>query len=185
MNLGGSADNFHVHSPVVRGGVNAGGNASPKQVAQEAAAGAVNVGTNVVPPVVIKHWTHLLESAHRLLDDAHWGAAVIVAQTACEVVIHRAVAGRLNAIGQPALAEPILRFARPFSPQNENVRKVYDLLATDDLGQRPFWTGYKGLVDQRNNAVHRGANIAEQDARTGVAAAQLLVTHIEQHNQLA
>ena len=112
-----------------------------QRVLLQKAAVSVSVGVAVKSVLtVIHHWEHLLQSADRLLDDQHWGAAVIVAQTACEVIFQCALAARLAAIGQAGLALPIGKLARPCSPDNKTVRRLYNVLAGDDIAGRGFWS---------------------------------------------
>lgn len=143
---------------------------------------------------VTQHWSRLLEIADELLQAKEFGTAVIIAQTACEVVMTRALRELAKAAPPPSTpptkkAKPKRSKGKPWipptSPANYSVRKEYERLAgSDKLEQLPFWNAYLHMVAERDEAVHQGAKVSESDARAGVDAAQKLVNHIAQHNRL-
>lgn len=133
---------------------------------------------------VIRHWTKLLETAERLYNGGETSVAVIVAQTACEVVLERAVTKGFKAKGVPELDDAVTRMLSSYSPRNRNTRRLYNTLTGDNLGSHGFWQAYTAMVAHRHDAVHRGQTISQTDARNGLDAARQLVEHVEQHNGL-
>jgi DNA-directed RNA polymerase subunit RPC12/RpoP len=151
---------------------------------------------------VIQHWERLLQTAEELYragycaaelyKPGYFGAALIVAQTACEVVVELAIDKALRTKKVPELVEPIDQFVLTYSVKNERLRRLYEALTNDMLagdktiGQapQPFWSRYCDTVKDRNACVHSGVAISQAKARAGVDAANEFVNHVVQHNGL-
>jgi hypothetical protein len=123
----------------------------------------------------IRLWPSLLAAADRLLDANENAAAIIVASTACEVVVARAM---IQASGLPA--------KRPLSYSlfGKKMRRQYKAATADDIKRTSFWKGYERLVEDRNDAVHAGHEVDGDSARQDVDAAKAFVEHVATHNRL-
>jgi predicted RNA-binding Zn-ribbon protein involved in translation (DUF1610 family) len=134
----------------------------------------------------VPHWTNLLATANALFDSKFYGSAIIVAQTACEVVMARAITNALISRGVGYLDKPISELVSSYSPNNENTRRLYNSLTGDNVAGLGYWKDYKLMVERRHDCVHEGAHrqISEQDARQGIDAATRLIEHIAGHNGL-
>jgi HEPN domain-containing protein len=129
--------------------------------------------------ITIPLWTKLLEVAEELFNKEFYGSAVIIAQTACEVIVARAMT---KALGN----RPVKKKYSSFSPANKRTRKLYYKLTDDNIRSEGFWNDYAAMVELRRDCVHKGLHsaISETDVRTGLDAAKKLVEHVEQHNKL-
>jgi hypothetical protein len=134
---------------------------------------------------VTRHWAHLFETVEQLYSAGHYGAAVIVAQTACEVVMARAMTLAATAKQQPGNQDRRGHHRlQSYSADNRRVRQLYNALTDDDIAAQPFWQAYGKMLDLRHDAVHAGASVPQEAARTGIEAAKLLISHVERHNNL-
>lgn len=133
---------------------------------------------------VVRHWTRLLENAERLHTSGEYEVAIVVAQTACEVITERAISKAFGNKGVAELESPVTGFLISYNLGNERVRKLYDALAGDTVAGEGFWEAFKALAKTRNESVHSGRKVSETESRDGLDAASQLVAHIEQKNGL-
>lgn len=128
--------------------------------------------------------TVLLETSRQLLDQARYrSAAVVMAQTACEVFTEVAFATILKNMGLESLDEPLSKLARSFNLTNVRVRKLYVALSQDSIHQTSFWNGYIELVELRNKVVHKGKLVTAQQARDSYLTATQMIRHLERSLQ--
>lgn len=194
MNVGGSADVSQTHNVKAAGGSAAGGAADVGQAHKvQTVADSLKLSGHAQVHVV-RHWDHILEKVESLYKDGHYGAAVIVAQTACEVVMARAMtkapatgAAPRNAARTKAAPKKAAKVKsyRSYSPSAAGVRMRYDTLTGDTLDQHPFWQAYSDMAEHRHAAIHAGVDVPQQHARKDIDAAKQLINHIVQHNGLA
>jgi hypothetical protein len=126
----------------------------------------------------------LLETAERLFNAGENDVAVIVAQTACEVVAERAITKVFSTKGIAELEGPVTDYLVSYSIHGERNRKLYSALTGDKIGDEPFWSKYKKLADMRHEAVHCGVMCDKESTREGLEAAKRLVEHVTKHNRL-
>lgn len=134
---------------------------------------------------VTRHWTTLLDTAQQLFDQGFYGAAIVVAHTACEVVAQRAISKACDAKGVPYLVDAFAHLRFRYSLNDSRARQTYgDLTADDKIGDEPFWSDYVHSVTTRNKIVHHGKNTNKQDAASSLKAARDFIRHIESKNSL-
>jgi hypothetical protein len=130
----------------------------------------------------------LLATAAALLDDGHFGAAVVSAQTACEVltenVMHFWISQILITGGGSSLwrdlGESLMDLFQTFTLTNERLLRVYVLISDDSsITEQPFWNRYKELVKRRHRVVHRGSVSTHAEAAQSIAVAKEFVAHIK------
>jgi hypothetical protein len=126
----------------------------------------------------------LLTTARRLADHEEHGAAVIVAQTASEVQVERAIAALLRKRGiEDDLHEALSKFVRSYNlwPRNAPLRRLWESLSGDTaLAEQPFWRGPLGQhVERRNRIAHRGADVSAADANQSILVVLELMEHME------
>ena len=87
------------------------------------------------------------------------------------------------ASGADALAGPVKSALRAFQLSRREHLKIYAALASDQLGDSPFWADYKTGAELRNRWVHanpHGASpVSRADAEAFVLAVVALVGHLE------
>jgi hypothetical protein len=128
-------------------------------------------------------WETLRNYTERLFANGDFGVALIVAQTACEVVVERAMQKAFDAKKIPELDGPIRRF-KPYSLAQDRNRKLYTALTGDDIGQAPFWSSYQKFVELRNKSAHNGESPDKDTTRTALDAAKDFVEHVVKHNAM-
>lgn len=64
---------------------------------------------------------------------------------------------------------------------NGKVRKFYEAVTNDAIGQEPFWPNFKAHSEKRNRVAHRGEGAARADADASVAVVEKVITHIQRH----
>lgn len=133
--------------------------------------------------VYVPHWRALLATAERLYTDKHYGAAVIVAASACEVIVESAMSKGFKAKNVPELEEPVTDFLFSCSLVSGKSQKLYNVLTGDTFNEKsPHWDGYKKLFTHRNQAAHAGVAISPADVQADIESARQFVEHVERHN---
>jgi hypothetical protein len=130
-----------------------------------------------VRPPIPPYYRQLLEAADRYRDDGEHAVAVIVAQTACELVTEAAFETFFRARGLTETNKKNL--VRVYDLSNERTRALYALLSADKIQGEPFWNGFKEHAKRRHGIVHKGQRATRRDADASLRAATDLVTHIE------
>jgi hypothetical protein len=129
----------------------------------------------------------LLATADALLDDGHFGAAIVSAQTACEVLTenvmhfwfsHVLITGGGSGLWRD-LGTELMDLFQTFTLTNERLRGVYELISGDSIREQPFWGRYKEHVRRRNRVVHEGSVTTQAEAAKSVAVATEFVAHIK------
>ncbi len=131
-------------------------------------------------------WTRLLETAERFHESREFGVAIVIAQTACEVVVERAIANACEEKVIPEIKEFICPSRMSCSLANPKTRKLYNVLTNDSIAEKDkkLWGAYECMVTQRHDSVHRGKKVTESESREGLDAAKKLVEHVASHNRL-
>lgn len=130
------------------------------------------------------HWDHLLESAETLHAAGHFSSAIVVAQTACEVVTARAIGKAFDSKRVPELREPVMRLLSSASLRGDKARLLYDALTNDNINQHRFWPRYIEMVRLRNAVAHNGETATQEQSRKLIDAASEFVAHVGSHNQM-
>ena len=120
----------------------------------------------------------LLSTAESLKDQGHHEAAIVTAQTACEVCVEVFLEAGFRDKGIADLADPIGRLLPNYNVGNERVRRIYVAVCDDQIHQEPFWSSYQKHVERRNRVVHRGEKASRQEADDSIAVATEVVRHI-------
>ncbi len=127
-------------------------------------------------------WPHeiLLDTAKSLISQEHYMSAVVIAQTACEILTELTIKTILVAKRLDYLDHPISGLLPNYNLGNEKVRKLYVALSGDKIQDTPFWVGYTKMVTLRNKVVHKGTRPSLQQAEQAYKAAKELIKHLEQ-----
>jgi hypothetical protein len=118
----------------------------------------------------------LLDTAERLFAGGEYDVAVIVAQTACEVVAERL-------LGKDYPVDRSKKWVPTYSLDTERRLKQYKKL-TKDVGiddKTGFWPQYQKLAQMRHEAVHQGVVCNKESTREGLDAARKLVERVAKY----
>src|SRR3954451_13831335 len=91
----------------------------------------------------------LLGAARALHQGGHAAPAVVTAHAATEVVSEFVMARFFEIRGVPELEEPVEELARWFHLSNDRVRRLYEVLAADQIGSTALWRRFKTHIDRR------------------------------------
>src|SRR5262249_8588556 len=84
------------------------------------------------PTVTITHlWERLLQTAEFMFRESHYSSAVIIAQSACEVIVERSIKKAFEDKCIPELVGPIDALFLSYSPRNPKVLNLYNALTGD------------------------------------------------------
>ena len=86
----------------------------------------------------------LLEAAKRLRDDGHPEAAIVTAQTACEVCTEIVLTATFRRRGIDYLSDPLGRLLHTYNVGNERVRRIYEAVTNDPITS--YYYGCGALV---------------------------------------
>jgi hypothetical protein len=120
----------------------------------------------------------LNEAADLLTRQRQWGLAVIVAHTACEVLVERVISAafiKKNIVYLESLLKPP---SKGNSLADDRNRRVYTAVTDDKIQDAPFWSRFKASAALRNRIVHAGKKPAESDAVEAVNAAAEFIEHV-------
>ena len=123
---------------------------------------------------------HLFASARSMLDDGHYGPAVVVAQTAVEVGMEAAVAYGLRAGQVPDALQTWIENETviTWSPRNPRVQLLWQALTDDTITAANGWEAYTVGVKRRHEFVHRATDVPKDEAEQFISAAEQIVAHI-------
>jgi hypothetical protein len=123
----------------------------------------------------------LFNTACWLRDLGYHEAAVITAQTACEVCTAKVLADTLDRRGIGELSGPVLNLLPGYNLAHGRVRKFYEAVTNGAIGQEPFWSSFKEHNERRVRIVHRGEKAMRADGEASIAVVEEVITHIQQH----
>jgi hypothetical protein len=140
----------------------------------------INATSKVTASVTIvwgQQYKFLLDTAKKLRDQAHHEAAIVTAQTACEVCTEVVVSGWLRAKGiEDYVADLITEPLRSYNPLDHRVRKVYEAFSEDEIEPgKLLWQSFRAHVERRNDIVHRGRQATPQEADDSIAVAEAII----------
>ncbi len=143
-------------------------------------AGAASAFAN--DPLWGKRFEVLLGAAKQLRDNDHNEAAIVTAQTACEVCTEIVLTLTFQSRGIDYLNDPLGHLLSNYNVGNERVRRLYEAV-TDDLISKtsPHWSSFQKHVKKRNDVVHSGEQATRAEADASIAVAAEIIEHIKQH----
>jgi hypothetical protein len=142
---------------------------------------AILAGSTGMRLVILPPYIEIFTAAKRLLQAGEFAAAVILAQTACEVLSANFLARLVKMRGIDFLSDWILGTTRRSSNfSNELVRDLYVSLSGDRIHEQSFWQRYKAQVDLRNAIVHQGKTVTRVDAEESFEVVTEFIGHLEQ-----
>jgi hypothetical protein len=123
------------------------------------------------------YYRELLSLASALVADGRYAfryeLAVIVAQTACEILVEQTIASRVKGLNPQ----------QTFNLHNKKTRKLYKSATADDIEKVHFWPQYGPHAIRRHEAVHRGRRVGPAEAQESLAVATQFVDHVEKVRQ--
>jgi|SRR5215211_1450641 len=121
----------------------------------------------------------LLDTAKELRDQGHHEAAIVTAQTACEVCTEMVLTRALHErIGDDAVVDLVTSSLGSYSPTNDRVKRWYEVLFGPRIQDEPLWQPLKKHVDRRHDIVHRGEEATLQQANESIAAVDKAIRHL-------
>lgn len=122
----------------------------------------------------------LVERAQEFFDAGEYELAVVLAQTACEVLIADAMRSLLQAHVSDEVRPWMLGRTRTFALTDDPTRELFNRITDTKIQEQDWWTGYKDHVKRRHQIVHVGARIERVHAQASLDAADSLYGFVEQ-----
>ena len=116
-----------------------------------------------------------------MVDEGHYGPAVVIAQAAVEVGVAMAVSFGLRSSGVPDALQTWIKggAVRPWSPDNPRLRKLWTALTGGDLlTEAEGWDAYTVGVKLRHGFVHRAEEVPKDEAEQFIDVAQRIIAHV-------
>jgi hypothetical protein len=104
---------------------------SRERLRSSGAIGAVRFGEAPIGGAPPPFYKRFIPYARRLRDEGHYQMAVVMAQTACEVVTEAVMDDLFARRGVPELAGPVNGLVASYSLNNDRVCPLYTALAKD------------------------------------------------------
>jgi hypothetical protein len=121
----------------------------------------------------------LLARARELHGTGDHDLAVIIAQTACEVLVADAMRPIIASHASEDLRAGVLARVTSYTLVDDPTRRLWNRLTATEIQKEPWWEGYKSHVKRRNRIAHRGDRIDSSAAQLSIEAAQSLFDFIE------
>jgi HEPN domain-containing protein len=133
----------------------------------------------------VKKWREryevLLDTAKLLREQEHYEAAIVMAQTACEVCTEAVLTGALRErVKDDDVADLITDSLNSYSLKNNRVQKRYEVLFGHRIQDQPFWQPLEKHVTRRHGVVHRGEEATPKEADESIAAVEKTIRHLLQ-----
>ena len=122
----------------------------------------------------------MLQVARNLIDQGEFSIAVIVVHMACEVATERSLSEAFGVRGMRNVEDAVVDFLNGYNLANGRIRKLYTALTGDDVQNAAFWQSFKVSATRRNNIMHGGLIVGQNEAEESHKAASDLVAHLRQ-----
>lgn len=126
----------------------------------------------------VRYENELLQEAHELLTMNKFGAAIVVAHSACEVAVDLRIREEWDHRGLADLQGEVPRRFNGHNLGNEQVRTIFNALTETRVEDQPFWSGFERSSRLRNKIVHQGKQATKEDAQTAIEAADGLIAYV-------
>jgi hypothetical protein len=123
----------------------------------------------------------LIELARKLIDEGEHSVATILLHTAAEVAAESCFWTALAAAGVEHIRAPLLKVLNNgLKLTSENHRKLYNVLADDEIQDCRRWSDFTKSWDRRNGIVHGGLQATKSEAESSYAAVTEVVRHLRE-----
>lgn len=105
--------------------------------------------------------------------------SVVVAQTACEVLIKDV----LLTLARPHVSDELWPWVvgrvRRFTLIDDPTQELWQSVVGSKIQQQPFWSEYSKHVNRRHRIVHAGETTTVEDARASLRSAREIIDYVE------
>ena len=125
----------------------------------------------------------LLEATKRLRDDGHPEAAIVTAQTACEICTEIVLTGTFQRRRIDYLSDPLGRLLPNYNIGNDRVRRIYEAVTNDSIAAADSvrWQRFQQHVKKRHGVVHGGQEATRSDANASIKVVEEIIEHVREH----
>jgi hypothetical protein len=121
----------------------------------------------------------LLDNAKKLRDQGHYAAAIVTAQTACEVCTETVLTGAmLERFNDDAAVDLITSTLGTYNPNNKSIKNWYEMLFDHRIQDEEFWQSLMEHVNRRHRIVHKGEEATVHQADASIAAVEQYTRHL-------
>jgi hypothetical protein len=129
---------------------------------------------------VIGYPRQLLAQAKTLIDQQHYGMAVVVAHIACEVATERRLAEAFAAKGiGHHLEGAVMKLLNGYNLSHDNNREFYTAFTDNKIQQARWWSDFRASAKRRNGVIHKGATVTRADAKASYNVVDKFLTHLK------
>ena len=121
----------------------------------------------------------LFQQATYLREQREHELALVVVQTAFEVLVAQVVAERLRERNIGGLDGHITSQFRTYSLISSATQKIWNELTNDSITRVNVWEGYRAHVKHRHAVVHGGAFVSDAVASRSLEVVQRMIEHVE------
>jgi hypothetical protein len=152
--------------------------------------GGTGEGAEKIPVTVYLRWGFLFQSLLRaakdLNDKGHHEAAIVAAQTSCEVCTEMVLTETFEIRGVPEYLSDTLGvlLGKNYNVGNPRVREIYEAVTEDPIyaDGKARWYRFKEHTKKRHAVVHKGESATKADADASIKVVQEIIEHILQHH---
>jgi hypothetical protein len=119
----------------------------------------------------------LLGEAATHIEQKRFELAVVRAQTACEVYARLALDRIARDVAEPG-TKPSSLF-RSVSLRDRSDRALFLALTGFQIGAERWWGSYRAHVERRNEIIHAGISVTDQEAMGSMVAAEAFIAFLQ------
>jgi len=129
---------------------------------------------------VHRYHRRLLDNAREAIIRGEYQLSVVLSQVACEVCTELVFETLFYQRGVTGLKALIFSGPSTFNLQNDRIYKYYIALGGRSIDKHTTsWKAYTDHVKRRNDLVHRGSQVTEEEARNSYNAVCELIQKLE------
>jgi hypothetical protein len=121
----------------------------------------------------------LLDTAKKLRDDGHNEAAIVTAQTACEVYTQLVLTSAFRAAVPDHAVDALEKLMPGYSLNHGRVRDVYVAFSGDRIQEdKALWSRFVEHVKRRHEIVHRGREATLEETSASISVVEEVIAHM-------
>ena len=121
----------------------------------------------------------LLDKAEQLCQSGFCEAALVTAQSACEICCEQVLSFMLKQRRIDYLQGALHDLLTNYNVANPKTRKLYCAVTGAAIERQPFWQAYHELVKHRNRVVHKGESVSSKEVEFYLKTAKGVIDYLK------
>ncbi len=127
-----------------------------------------------------------IDSAQQWHEQGHYKEAIVLLQTGAELFTEQVFSQLCRQRHIEYLRSQLERLLfNNYNLGHDKVVSLYETLSEDEIRRQPFWPAFKEHTERRNDIVHDGREVSQEESERSIAAVQALIVHVSQVNGIS